>query len=51
MDEMRGKEEQKRPEGETAPEGKKLEDQKLEEAAGGAPWMTPWADRRKKPSQ
>lgn len=51
MYEKRMKEEQKRPEGESVPAGESLEDQALEEAAGGAPWMTPWAEKKQLPTQ
>lgn len=51
MDEKRVKEEQKQPEGKPVPAGKKLEDQELETAAGGAPWMTPWAEKKQLPNQ
>ena len=51
MDEKRMREERKQPEGESAPAGKKLEDQELEEAAGGIPRTTPWADKKQLPTR
>lgn len=49
MDEKRMQEERKQPEGESV--GKKLEDRELEEAAGGIPRTTPWADKKQLPTQ